>query len=109
MEEGFFVEWGGLGNAVEPEGAVEITLKIDTEFVGSFGTQALEPGTETAFSNIVETQVFAPGMLPQAGGGAPVAGSHVGAGIAFGIVLMTAVGAVFLSVGATFLARRGSG
>lgn len=95
LEQGFFVEWGGLGNAEEPEGAVEVTIRIDAEFVGSVRVQALEPGTETAFSNVVETQVFAPGMLPDTGGGGPVAGS--GRPIASGLLVL--VGAALLCVG----------
>lgn len=69
-----FVEWGGLGNAEETEGAVEMTVRIDPDFVGSIGTQADERGTETAHSNIVETQVFARSMLPETGGGGGAAG-----------------------------------
>ncbi len=103
LEKGFFVEWGGLGNAEETEGTVEITLKIDSEFVGSFATRALEPGTETAFSNIVETQVFAPGTLPEAGDGGYVAGS--GSPVASGLLAL--VGAALLCAGASIgLMRR---
>lgn len=103
LEEGFFVQWGGLGNAEEPEGAVEIKVKIDPEFVGSFGTQALEPGTFTAVSNIVETQVFAPGTLPDTGEGRPPSPQ-----LRVRIALLMVVGAVLLSVGATARATRRS-
>ncbi|MCH8008290.1 MAG: hypothetical protein IIC91_05440 [Chloroflexi bacterium] len=96
LEEGFFVQWGGLGNAEEHEGAVEITVRIDPEFVGAFAAQALEPGTFTAFSNVVETQVFAPGALPHAG-----EGWRSGSQMRVGIALMAGVGVVLLCIGAT--------
>ena len=96
LEEGFFVQWGGLGNAEEPEGAVEITVRIDPEFVGVISAQALEPGTETSFSNVVETQVFAPGTLPHTG-----EGWRSGSQMRVGIALMAGVGVVLLCIGAT--------
>ena len=105
LEEGFFVGWAGLGNAEETEGAVEITVNIDPEFVGVIATQALEPGTFTAVSNIVETQVFAPGMLPEAGGGGAVAGS--GLRVAPALLALSLVGAALLCAGAaTRIMRR---
>ncbi len=101
LEAGFFVEWGGLGNAEEPEGAVEITVRIDPEFVGAFATQADELGTETAASNIVETQVFAPGTLPHTG-----EGWRPGSQIRVRIDLLVGVGVVLLCIGATARAMR---
>ncbi len=100
LEEGFFVEWGGLGNAEEPGGAVEIKVKIDPEFVGVLSTRALEPGTETSFSNVVETQVFALGMLPDTGGGASGSGSPVA------FALLAFVGAALLCAGASIRMMR---
>ncbi len=70
-----FVEWDNLGNAEETEGEVELTVKIDAEFVGSIGASAGEPGPEDPFSNGVGTEVFAPGMLPQWPGGGALTGT----------------------------------
>lgn len=91
-----FVEWGALGNAEETEGDVELTVKIDADFVGSISTRAIEPGTLTAISNAVETQVFAPGALPQMGRGGPAAGS----GRAIALVALGLTGAALIGAGA---------
>ena len=104
LEEGFFIEWGGLGNAEETEGAVEITVRIDPEFVGSVAAQALEPGTFTAVSNVFKTQVFARGMLPEAGGGGPVTGSL----LPVAVTLMMLAGVALLCTGAALAIRRSS-
>jgi hypothetical protein len=71
-QEEEFVVWGALGNAEEPAGEVELVVKIDADFVGSIFGWAYVPGTNTTQSNIVETEVFAPGSLPEAGGGPAV-------------------------------------
>ncbi len=70
-----FVEWDNLGNAEETEGEVELTVKIDAEFVGSIGASAGEPGPEDPFSNGVGTEVFAPGTLPESVGGGALTGT----------------------------------
>ena len=64
-----YVVWGVSGNAEATEGDVELTVKIDAKYVGSIFADAYVPGTETTGSNVVETQVFAPGILPETGGG----------------------------------------
>lgn len=73
-----FVEWGSLGNAEETEGEIELTVKIDADFVGSIATQADEPATLTAASDVLETEVFAPGALPAAGAGAAIRRQRTG-------------------------------
>lgn len=70
-----FVEWGSLGNAEETEGEVELTVKIDPDFVGSLFASAGEPGPEAPFSDVLEIQVFAPGTLPESTGGGTITGT----------------------------------
>ena len=97
-----FVEWGSLGNAEETDGEVELTVKIDADFVGSTATQADEPGTLTAASDVLETQVLAPGRLPEAGGGAPAAGS----GRPLAAALLALAGASLVCAGAAIRGQR---
>ena len=71
------VVWGGLGQADAPEGDVELVVRIDGGFVGSIFADAYVPGTETTQSNAVETEVFAAGTFPDAGGGSAEGDSGV--------------------------------
>ena len=70
------VRWGFRGSAEETEGAVALTVRIDDTFVGPIYGWCYIPGTLTfnpESRGSMETQVFAPGTLPEAGGGAPAA------------------------------------
>ncbi len=102
-----FVYWGSLDESEETDGAVELIVKIDAEYVGSIFGWAYVPGTETTNSNFVETQVFAPGTMPEAGGGDPVAGS--GLRVAPALLALALAGAALLCAGAaTRVMRRPS-
>jgi len=70
-EEERFVYWGALGSIDQREGDVQLVVRIDSDFVGSLFADAYEPGTETPGSNAVETQVSAPGTLPETGNRRP--------------------------------------
>jgi hypothetical protein len=66
------VRWGGLGSPEEPEGAVELVVRIDANFVGTIVADAYVPGNVgSSGSNGVRTQVYAPGTLPLTGSGGP--------------------------------------
>jgi hypothetical protein len=97
-----FVDWGGLGNASEPEGEVEILVKINADFVGSIFADAYIPGTETAQSNAVETHVFAPGTLPKTGSGS----NGPGHGSALAPALLGLLGVALVGVGACICRQR---
>ena len=70
-----FVEWGSLGSAEEIEGEVELTVNIDADFVGRIFASAGEPGPEAPFSDVLETQVVAPGTLSESTGGGAITGT----------------------------------
>ena len=64
-----FVRWADLGSAEETEGEVALTVRIGDTFVGLVHGRCNIPGTETfnpEFQCSLETQVFAPGTLPEA-------------------------------------------
>ena len=83
-----FVEWGSLGNAEETEGEVELTVKIDADFVGRIFASAGEPGPKDPFSDVLETEVVAPGTLPESTGGGTLTGT------AYHLVDQTIVGSL---------------
>ena len=91
-----FFRWSDLGNSTQTEGEIEMVVRIDADFRGSISSRAYVPGTETASSNIAETQVFAPGMLPEAGGG----GALVGPGLPVASGLLAFVGVALVCAGA---------
>ena len=97
-----YVVWGVTGNAEETEGEVELTVKIDGNYVGSIFESAYVPGTETTGSNVVETQVFAPGTLPKAGDGAKQGDSEFSRVAA----LIALLGAALICTGAVTRRRR---
>ena len=99
-----FWRWSDLGNSMETMGEIEMVVRIDADFRVSVFSSAYVPGTNTTSSNVVETQVFAPGTLPQAGsGGAINSGSPVASG------LLALVGAALVCAGAaTLMIRRSS-
>ena len=104
-----FVQWGSLGNAVETEGEVELIVKIDGDFVGSIETQAVEPGTETAFSKMLETQVFAAGTQSEAGGSATTDGSGFPVGTTLLALAAAALAAAAFFFAGTAIRRRRRG
>ncbi len=63
--------WSDLGNSIETMGEIEMVVRINDDFRGSISARAHVPGTNTTSSNVVETQVFAPGTLPNTGQGQP--------------------------------------
>lgn len=94
-----FVRWASLGSAEETEGEVALTVRIDDALVGLVHGGCNIPGTETFNPESrcsLETQVFAPGTLPQTGGGGPAAGS--GAPVA--LVVLGLTGAALIGAGA---------
>jgi hypothetical protein len=93
---------GGLGNADDTDGEVELTFWIDAAYVGSIFAFAYVPGTETTQSNTVETRVFASPDLPAAGAGGPALGS----GSAATPVVLAFVGAAFVCLGLATRRRR---
>ena len=97
-----FFRWSDLGNSTQTEGEIEMVVRIDADFRGSVFSGARVPGTMTTSSNTVETQVFAPGMLPEAGGGGPVGGS--GSPVAAGLLAL--VGAALLGAAASIRLMR---
>ncbi len=96
--------WSDLGSSAETEGEIEMVVRMDADFRGSVFSFAHIPGTETTSSNAVETQVFAQGMLPQAGSGATSASAPLM------ILALILSGAVILTIGtiATLARRAGS-
>ena len=94
-----YVRWGGLGNAEETEGEVALTVRISDTFVGLIYGGCDIPGTETFNPESrcsLETQVSAPGTLPQTGGGFPAAGS----GLPVAPALLALAGAALILTGA---------
>ena len=72
------VRWSFVGSGEETEGAVALTVRIGETFVGLIRAWCFVPGTETFNPESrcsIETEVFAVGALPEAGAGAPAAGS----------------------------------
>ncbi len=66
----FVVRWGGLGSTEEPEGSLELVVRINGGYAGTIVASAYVPGmTGATVSNVVRTQVHAPGTLPVSGSG----------------------------------------
>jgi len=63
------VRWSALGSVEQPEGEIEMRVKVDPDFVGTLETDAYVPGTMTRASNLVSTEVLAPSMQESACGG----------------------------------------
>lgn len=91
------LEWSGLGTHEEPEGAVELTLRIDDSYVGPIRVGCSIPGTETGNPEdrcSITTQVYAPGTLP-VGGSGPSAN-----GLGAYVWLLALIGGALLAGGA---------
>ena len=85
----------GVHAADGTEGEIEIVARIDPGSSGSIISDAYLVGTGTTSSNVVETHVFAPGTLPQAGSGGAI---NSGSGVA--LLLFALIGAALLCAGA---------
>lgn len=91
-------EWS-VGSPEEPEGAVAFTVRINDDFVGMMTAAVRIRGTETfnpESTYSAETQVFAPGTLPETGTG----GSATGDSPLMALLLLAFVGAALVSAGA---------
>ena len=99
--------WYGLGTSTETEGEIEMVVRVDDDNSGTIFSWAHVPGTQTTSSNSVETQVFAPGTLPDAGGGGTAAGSGSSASPAL-LALAVMGAALFCAGAATRLTRKSS-
>ena len=78
------------------EGEIELVARIDPEFSGSIFSNAYLTGTGTTSSNAVETQIFAPGTLPQAGSGGGTGADSVAV-----LGLLALLGAALICAGAS--------
>ena len=101
-----FFRWSDLGSTTETAGEIEMVVRTDGDFRGTVSSGASVPGTTTTASNIVETQVFAPGAMPNVGGG-PEARSRLRSDPA--LLALSLAGAALLCAGAgTRIMRRPS-
>lgn len=97
-QEERFVLWGGLGNTQETEGDVELTVKVDADYVGLVYGECYIPGTETGNPESqcsLETEVSAPGAAPEEGDDG---GSAAEAWLYAGLVVLGLVGAASIGV-----------
>ena len=94
------VRWSFNTTAEETAGEVALTVRIGDAYVGLIHGRCFVPGTETFNPESrcsLETQVFAPGAFPEAGGGGPAAGPWLPAAPA----LLAFAGAALIFAGVT--------